>query len=349
MPSILDVPRRGHGGCGARGSVVRLVARPAALTLALTLAAGCGGSVDADAEASVPAGCPADAQVVSDTDGLRSALASAGPGTVVAVAEGTYAGSFEVTASGTEAEPAVLCGAAGSVLDGGSTDEGYTLHLDGASWWRVSGLTVTGGKKGVMVSAGSDNVLDALTVHGTGDEAVHLRQGSSRNVVSGSTIYDTGLREAEFGEGVYVGSAESSWCDLTACGPDRSDGNVVRANTISSTSAEAVDVKEGTTGGQVVDNVLEGPVGAAVDSLVDVKGNDWVVEGNTFGGSGTAVQVQEVLDGWGRGTVVRGNTFGGGTTLGVEVRGAAREGGTVVACDQPVAGGGGEVSDVPCG
>lgn len=335
-------PRRG------RGVVVRSL-----LGLALVAASGCapgGGTPPADAP--VPPGCPAGAEVVTDADGLHEALADAGPGTVVAVAAGTYDGRFEITGSGTQASPAVLCGATGSVLDGGGTDEGYTLHLDGASWWQVTGLTLTGGKKGLMVSGGSDNVLDGLTVHGTGDEAVHLRQGSSRNVLSGATIYDTGLREPDFGEGVYVGSAESSWCDLTDCTADRSDDNVVSGSTISGTTAEAIDLKEGTTGGRVVGNVLAGPVGAAVDALVDVKGNGWVVEDNTFGGTGgvpVAVQVHEVLEGWGRDTVVRGNTFGDGVALGVEVRGGARDAGTVVACDQAVATSGGAVSDVPCG
>ena len=39
---------------------------------------------------------------------------------------------------------------------------------------------------------------------------------------------------------------------ITDCEPDRSDRNVVAGNTISDTTAESIDIKEGTTGGTVV-------------------------------------------------------------------------------------------------
>lgn len=314
--------------------------------------AGCGllggdGAGDGTGSRTATDGCPADAEVVGTADELRDALAAARPGDTVALADGTYAGTFTATASGAADAPITLCGSASTVLDGGSVDEGYTLHLDGASWWTVSGVTVTGGKKGVMLSGASDNTLRGITVHGTGDEAVHLRQGSSRNTLSGSTVFDTGLREADFGEGVYVGSAESNWCDLTDCEPDRSDGNVIEGNVIRATTAEAVDVKEGTSRGRLTGNTFEGPVGTAVDALVDVKGNDWVVDGNTFEADGVAVQVHAVVDGWGRRATVRANVFDGAADPAVEVVGAARDGGSTVACGQQVRSG--ELSDVPCG
>ena len=65
----------------------------------------------------------------------------------------------------------------------------------------------------------------------------------------GNTISDTGLRRDKFGEGVYVGSAQSNWCKHSDCEPDESDRNVVEGNTIFDTGAESVDLKEGTTGG----------------------------------------------------------------------------------------------------
>ena len=122
------------------------------------------------------------------------------------------------------------CGSAAAVLDGGGTRSGYVLHLDGAEHWVVQGLTVRHGQKGVMVDASRDVVLRGLTVHTIGDEAVHLRRGTTDSLVERNLISDTGLREPRFGEGVYVGSAHSNWCDLTDCDPDLSDRNVVREN-----------------------------------------------------------------------------------------------------------------------
>jgi len=332
-----------------RVPVARTVALAVAPLVGAAVLAGCGADPSA-AATDVPAGCAPDSEVVTDADGLRDALADAAPGAAVALAPGRYEGTFAATGSGTAEAPVRLCGGADAVLDGGSLDQGYTLHLDGASWWVVEGLTITGGKKGLMVTGGDDNVLRALTVHGTGDEAVHLRAGASRNELSGSTVYDTGLREPGFGEGVYVGTAESNWCDVSACEPDRSDDNVVRDNVVRATTAEAVDVKEGTTGGRLVGNTFEGPTGAEVDSLVDLKGNGWVVEGNTFAaagpGDGVALQVQQVVPGWGAGNVVRGNGFAAGASPAVEVVGDARSADNVVACGQAASVE--ELSNVPC-
>lgn len=329
-------------------TVPPVVARLSAVVGGALLVAGCGGAADNATGPRTPTdGCPADARVVGTADELRDALADARPGTTIALTDGTYTGGFVATTSGTAEAPIALCGSAATVLDGGTVDEGYTLHLDGASWWDVSGVTVTGGKKGVMLSAASDNMLRGITVHGTGDEAVHLRQGSSRNTVSGSTVFDTGLREGDFGEGIYVGSAESNWCDLTGCEPDRSDDNVVEGNVVRATTAEAVDVKEGTSGGRITGNRFEGPVGSAADALVDVKGNDWVLDGNTFVADGVAVQVHQVVEGWGRRATVRGNDFAGVADPAVEVVGAARDGGSTIECGQRV--GSGELSDAPCG
>ena len=96
--------------------------------------------------------------------------------------------------------------------------------------------------------------VTGLTIYSVGDEALHLRRHSTDNTVSGNTIYDTGNRTAKYGEGIYVGTAESNWCDITDCQPDRSDRNLIEGNTIYDTTAESVDIKEGTTGGTLRGN-----------------------------------------------------------------------------------------------
>lgn len=78
-----------------------------------------------------------------------------------------------------------------------------------------------------------------------------------------------------------------------------------------------------------------------------MKGNDWVVDGNTFVADGVAVQVHQVVEGWGRRATVRGNDVEGTVDPAVEVVGAARDGGSTIECGQRVRSGG--LSDVPCG
>lgn len=249
---------------------------------------------------SSPVRCPAPTTTVTSAEDLEQALAEAAPGDSIELADGTYSGSFATTASGTEAAPIFLCGTAAAVIDGGDIEGDYALHLDGASHWRLVGFTVSGGQKGVVADGTEWSVIQGLTVSGTGDEAIHLRSHSTDNVVRDNTISDTGRRRDTYGEGVYLGSAVSNWCTYTDCEADRSDRNVVIANTIEATTAEAVDVKEGTTGGAVLDNTFDGSALSGADSWVDLKGNNYLVRGNT-GTQATedGFQTHQILDGWG--------------------------------------------------
>lgn len=253
--------------------------------------------------------CPTATVRVTDADGLESALADAGPGTVIELAPGVYRGEFVTTASGTADEPARLCGPADAVLDGGAIKGGYVLHLDGAEHWVLSGFTVRNGQKGVMADGTTGTTISGLTVYGIGDEAIHLRRHSTDNLVTGNTISDTGLRKEKFGEGVYIGTAVSNWSDITDGEPDRSDGNRVIGNAIYAMTAEAVDVKEGTTRGEVSGNQFDGSLLTGADSWVDVKGNDWTIADNV--GRNTPLdgyQTHDVADGWGTRNVFTRNS-----------------------------------------
>lgn len=246
---------------------------------------------------------------VTSAGELADALAAAVPGTVIALADGVYQGEFEASGDGSAEAPIALCGGPGAILDGGAIDGGYVFYLRDASWWVLSGFTVRNGQKGVMVDAVTNSVISSLTVTGIGDEGIHLRRFSTSNLVTGNRVSNTGLRKPKFGEGIYIGTAESNWCDLSDCGPDRSDGNAITDNVISATAAESIDIKEGTTGGLIQGNTFDGTglVGDA-DSWVDVKGNDWVIESNTGRTSkGDGFQTHEILDGWGTRNVFRSN------------------------------------------
>jgi nitrous oxidase accessory protein NosD len=282
------------------------------------------------------AGCEGPAVVdVTDADGLQHALDGAAPGQVIRLADGRYEGSFVAEATASADAPIRLCGSRSAVLDGGDIEGDYTLHLSGASFWQVSGFTVTGGQKGVMVDEGTGNRIEGLLVTSMGDEAIHLRTNSTDNVVAGNTIRDTGLRKPKFGEGVYVGSAESNWCQVSDCEPDRSDRNLVEGNDIAGTTAEAVDIKEGTSDGTLRGNVFDGSDMVEADSWVDVKGNGWTVEGNVGTSSpGDGFQVHEVVDGWGRGTVFSGNSVSDVEGMAVNAAGPrALRNSTTMYCD----------------
>lgn len=284
--------------------------------------------------------CPAPTRTVSGADDLTKALAAAKPGDVIRLSAGTYTGKFVAQTSGTKDKPIYLCGGADAILDGGGIRKGYAFHLNKASFWRLIGFTVQNSQKGVMADTTNGSIIQGLTVHDIGDEAIHLRNFSTGNIVQFNRIYSTGLRRAKFGEGVYLGSAKSNWGNVTGGKMDASDNNVVRGNVIKA-RAEAVDIKEGTRGGKIIGNTFDGSDlgGDKVnDAWVDVKGNDYLIEGNT--GKTTPVdgfQTHQIIDGWGIGNTFRGNTIdlNGGTGVGIN----DTKGGNTIACGNKVTGG----------
>jgi len=284
---------------------------------------------------------------VSTSAQLAAALAAAKPGDNIEMADGSYTGktaigkytgSFGVTVSGTASAPIVLHGSRGAVIDGDGLGGHYGLYVVGAQHWRFDGFTVTNATKGVVLDGSSNNVLSNLRVHTTGQEGVHFRANSSDNALTGSEITDTGKRTATYGEGVYVGSANSNWKNYTGGQPDRSDRNQIIGNVIARTGAESVDIKEGTTGGVIRGNRMDGAgmSGSWADSWIDVKGNSWTIAGN-FGTNALldGFQVHVAIAGWGLDNLFAGNTAtvnGPGWGLSIQ-KGAT---GNVWKCDNTV-------------
>lgn len=229
------------------------------------------------------------AVAVADDEALERALEDAAPGDVIRLAAGTYE-AIEVTASGTPDAPITLSGPREAVI---VADGGYAVHLQGASHWQLVGFSVTGGGKGIVVDGGGENVLDSLSVGGTGDEAVHFRSSSSGNVIQRSLVHDTGLEQPQYGEGVYVGSAKSNWRKYGLDGgPDLSMDNRILENVFERITAENVDIKEETGGTAVARNAFDGSAISGenyADSVVDVKGFDALVVDNTTTGQSDAL------------------------------------------------------------
>jgi hypothetical protein len=294
-----------------------------------------------------PVNCPAATVTVSDASGLTEALKNARPGASIALADGQYVGKFVAGVSATADRPIFLCGGAGAILDGDNVRGGYVLHLNKATHWRLVGFTVTNGQKGVVADSTVGSVIQGLTVHDVGDEAIHLRNNSTDNVVLQNTISKTGLRRDKFGEGVYIGTAVSNWCTVTDCQPDRSDRNVIKGNKISQTTSEAVDIKEGTTGGVLEGNTFDGSSLKGADSWVDVKGNNWLIKQNTGTKSPMdGFQTHRILKGWGDHNRFSGNVATvNGPGLGFAMRPAVSN---EVTCDNRATGAGAGLSNVAC-
>jgi hypothetical protein len=287
---------------------------------------------------------------VSSASQLQHALATARPGEEILLAAGTYDGNFTASHSGTSGAPVTLCGPRSAVLNGGSISRGYTFYLDHASWWRLEGFTVEGGQKGVLADGSDYDLIYGLDVQGTGDEAIHLREFSSHDTISHCMVAHTGLLVQFYGEGIYVGSANKNWCRYTNCQPDASNDDLIEDNSVADTTAENIDIKEGTTGGQIIGNHFDGTgmVESAATAWVNVKGNDWTITGNTgINSIKDGFQVHQVYPGWGIGNVFRDNNAQvNGPGHGFFVQNDRLQ--TVVACDNEVSGAALGISTIAC-
>lgn len=244
---------------------------------------------------------------------LTAALQNALPGDVIVMGDGTYTGNFFATRSGTAEQRIVLCGSRSTVIQTGSTSTlGFALSVR-ASYWTLAGFTVTNAQQGVAVEGGTRNDITNLAVHGTGQEAIKLYKVSTYNTVQNNRIYNTGLWNAEWGEGVYVGSYYGHWPQYSGGQPDASNYNQVLNNQFGpDVRAEHIDVKEGTTGGIIQSNHFDGRGMVRsqtwVDSWVEIKGNGYTVSGNTGAASlRDGFQSYEVLSGWGYNNTFAGN------------------------------------------
>lgn len=335
--------------CGGGGSADDASDTPSASSSASPSAEASGSSTPAPVTKLQPEPCAAKPDVtVGTADELQDALDEAGPGDAIRVKDGTYKGEFKIEESGTAAKPAELCGTSKAVLSGGPSDGGYTLHLDGADHWRILGITLQGGQKGLMADGTTGTLVDGITVEDTGDEAIHLRATSTDNIVQRATVRNTGLREEKFGEGIYIGTAESNWCDISGCKPDRSDRNVIRNNDIAETTAESVDIKEGTTAGVLKDNTFSGVGMTEGDSWVDVKGNEWTIDGNRGNQAPEdGYKVLQILDGWGQKNVFKNNvSVVGGDGYGINVT-KSRDG-NIVDCSNVARDAGKGLTSIDC-
>lgn len=246
---------------------------------------------------------------VSTADELKNALANAKAGDDIIMADGVYAGKFVIApnVNGTATKPITLRGSRNAVLDAGSINTGYVLYLQ-SNYWIIKGFTVTNGLKGIMVDGAVNSTIDGVKVYNIGEEGIHLRKFSKHNIIQNADISNTGLKTADYGEGIYIGSAKNNWATYTNGDPDRCDSNLILNNKIGpNVTAECIDVKEGTTGGIIRGNTFDatGITGAnSGDSWIDVKGNYTLIENNTGTNPGGSIfidgyQVHCAVAGWG--------------------------------------------------
>ena len=184
--------------------------------------------------------------------------------------------------------------------------DGYGIYILG-DYWILKDLIVEECQKGVMFDNANYGIIDNVLVRNIGEEGIHLRDGSSNNVVTGCVITNTGRVKPGIGEGVYSGSDRKQH----ETNPDNAsklafagnlNDNFYNADCFDNTfefctigpnvAAEGADIKEGTKN-TIIRNctfTAEGITGEnSSDAFIDLKGAYGFVYNNTFNLDGSTV------------------------------------------------------------
>ncbi len=290
---------------------------------------------------------------VSTASQLTAAITNARPGDLIQLAPGTYSGRWTLSTSGSAASRILLCGPRSAIFDGGGTSPAPITLAIRASNWTLQGFTIRNAFQPIFLIGAHGVIVKGLEIYNIGQEAIHLHTFSSHNLIDSNYVHDTGKAAPQYGEGIYVGSANTKWCTYYNCEPDKTDSNTISRNTIGpNIGAQMVDVKEGTTGTIVSGNIFNGSGGSThQDAWINVYGNKSVVSGN----SGTtaqlhAVKVEMLVSGWGAYNVFHNNTWdlSGGAGYGFRVGGGTPASTVDLGCDNNVLNADSGFATIPC-
>eukprot|EP00752_Nemacystus_decipiens_P014698 g13091.t1 len=263
---------------------------------------------------------------------IGSALAEAGPGDTVVLADGEYDEAIVTVQGGERGNPLTITGGRSAVIN---AEYHGRLVLVQHSWVTIEGFTVDGkiadadeaasyANKGVFVDSGNTSgdetlegfVMREMSIINCGDECVRLKNFVVGAELSYNEISNCGVRDFVYGnsgkngEGIYVGTSSTQWDD----GPDGCSDILISRNVITPNGNECVDIKEGSTGVIVEENTCA----SQLDKDCGCFGSRG--DGNTFRNNHASecVGVGVRIGGWevdgheyGRDNSIYGNTFTG--------------------------------------
>ena len=251
---------------------------------------------------------------VSTTEEFKSALLSSNAGDTIVLAPGIYESSeygtkaaiFHSDSSGTKNSPITIKSADPNdpaILKGTDTQKGIVLYITG-DYWNIGNIICCGAQKGIVLDHSNYSVIHGVEVYQTGQEGIHLRDGSSYCQISDAKVHDTGLA-GSYGEAIYIGSAYSTSGYDHQCDHNLVKGCILGPNV----TDESIDIKEYTTGNIIEDCIMNGEGMTATDSFVDIKGNETIVRNNICYSQDNnlitdAFQLHCQVDGWGNNNMV---------------------------------------------
>ena len=232
---------------------------------------------------------------------------------------GRDCGLLWMGASGTATNPVVLAGAdPANPPEIYSSDymHNYGIHVTG-DYVVLKNLKLHTFSVAVTFDNSTGSLMEDCEAYGTGQEIIHVRDSSQQVTLNRNLIHRSGYNVPRYGEGIYVGTYHKGWASSQQAdknagfwGADALKGDAkhrytgydwrvdrvkITCNVVKATTAENIDVKEGTMYGIVQGNMLvgdwtntqpENPNDAlrgpydSDDSNIDMKGTNWIVADN---------------------------------------------------------------------
>ncbi|MCK8524395.1 cellulase family glycosylhydrolase [Aquimarina sp. D1M17] len=247
-------------------------------------------------------------------DCIIEAMKNAQPGDEIIVASGTYTATdkfnygnkatrFGSDKNGTSSKPIILRAKNPSnppILKGvNGTYDGYVMFILG-DYWILKDLILEEGSKGIVFDNANHGRIENVVVRELGEEGIHLRDGSSNNLVKNCRVYNVGIKKPGIGEGLYVGSDKGQHESAGQAGNifdnkynPRCDNNTIEDCIIGpNVTAEGADIKEGTKN-TIIRNCTFSAQGLSgensADAFIDLKGAYGFVYNNTFNRDGSTI------------------------------------------------------------
>ena len=191
----------------------------------------------------------------SPPDDIEDMIAALNPGDELILHGGMYVTNerFSIDIAGTEAMPIIIRAADGESPHIHRPNASQNLiDIDSADWVEIRGIEFSGGSAGIRISSARDLIFEDNEIHDTADVAFRMNDGGAvyeRITVRHNHIHDTNGT----GEGMYLGCNEDG-CQMV---DSLIEGNWVHHTNAGSVSqGDGIEIKEGSYGNIVRDNVI---------------------------------------------------------------------------------------------
>lgn len=188
-------------------------------------------------------------------DNIEATINALEPGDELVLSGGTYTleGRFSFSIAGTEDQPIVIRAAEGEAVHFHRPNANQNIiDIDDAEHVVIRGIEFSGGSAGIRVSGARFLTIEECEIHDTGDVA--LRANDTGVTYESLRILRNHIHHTNnTGEGMYLG------CNNAACEVVDSliEGNYVHhTNQQSVTQGDGIELKEGSAGNFIRDNVI---------------------------------------------------------------------------------------------